>query len=70
MTNFKADIVRGKALAEKSEPSRITIKRPGSRQREMLSAGIWEHLVTARDVMSISDKWSHGKVVWGSCVAT
>lgn len=70
MTTFKADIVSGKAQAEKSESSRITIKRPGSGQRQMLSAGIWEHLVAARDLMSISDKWPHGKVGWGTCVAT
>lgn len=70
MTTFKADAVSGNALAEKSEPSRITIQRPGSGQRQMLSAGPWEHLVATRDLMSISDKWPHGKVGWGTCVAT
>lgn len=70
MTTFKADVVSGNALAEKSEPFRITIQRPGSRERQMLSAGIWEHLVATRDLMSFSDKWPHGKVGWGTCVAT
>lgn len=62
MTTFKAGTVRGKALAEKSQSSRITIMRPGRGQRQMLSARIWEHLVATRDLMSISDTWSHGKV--------